>query len=217
MSKRDLFVVVADLDAENAIKTLLCDRQNALGIQLDFNPDRPPQGDLLRYSGRDSGCVKDAVDVLRAAQRTHQHAILIFDHHGSGADHKSRDTIESELQQELNANGWTDGDAAVIVIEPELEAWVWAASPRVQDVLGWKDERHELRDFLERKGFWDKDAIKPNDPKEAMKAALKQKNMPGGARVFARLASRVGLSQCEDPAFQKFRETLHRWFKSPVN
>ncbi len=62
---RDLFVVVADLDAENAIKTLLRERQQSLGIRLDFNPDRPPQGDLLRYFGRDSGCYKNAVDILR--------------------------------------------------------------------------------------------------------------------------------------------------------
>ena len=38
MNKRDLFIVVADLDAENAIKTLLTERQEALGIALDFSP-----------------------------------------------------------------------------------------------------------------------------------------------------------------------------------
>ena len=52
MTQRDLFVVVADLDAENTIKTLFRERQAALGIHLNFNPDRPPVGDLLRYSGR---------------------------------------------------------------------------------------------------------------------------------------------------------------------
>ena len=49
MSQRDLFVVVADLDAEHAVKTLLCNRQPSLGIRLDF---KPPNGDLLR------GCFK---------------------------------------------------------------------------------------------------------------------------------------------------------------
>jgi hypothetical protein len=68
MSQRDLYVVVADLDAENAVRSLLCERQVALGICLRFNPDRPPLGDLLRYSGRDSGCYKDAVDLLRMSR-----------------------------------------------------------------------------------------------------------------------------------------------------
>ena len=49
-----LLFVVADLDAENAIKTLLGKRQHALGIRLEFNR----QGDLLRYFGRDAGCYK---------------------------------------------------------------------------------------------------------------------------------------------------------------
>ena len=72
MNKRDLFIVVADLDAENAIKTLLTERQEALGIALDFSSLSPPNGDLLRYSGRDSGCYQDAVELMRPPQRTHR-------------------------------------------------------------------------------------------------------------------------------------------------
>ncbi len=77
MKKRDLFVVVADLDAENAVKTLLTERQEALGIALDFSPFPPPNGDLLRYSGRDSGCYGDAVNLLRPPQKSHRHAIVL--------------------------------------------------------------------------------------------------------------------------------------------
>ncbi len=76
MKKRDLFVVVADLDAENALKILLTERQESLGIALDFSPFPPPNGDLLRYSGRDSGCYRDAVDLLRPPQKSHRHAIV---------------------------------------------------------------------------------------------------------------------------------------------
>jgi len=212
MSKRDLFVVVADLDAENAIKTLLCERQPALGVQLQFNPDRPPQGDLLRYSGRDSGCFKDAVDLLRAPQRSHRHAMLIFDRDGCGAEDRPRGEIEGELEAELHANGWAVDDVSVIVIEPELEAWVWASSPRVADALGWQGDRQQLQPFLETAGLWSDAAPKPSDPKEAMRTALKKKQKPLGARLFADLASRVGLGQCQDPAFQKFRDTLRQWF-----
>lgn len=212
MSKRDLFVVVADLDAENAIKTLLVDRQNSLGICLDFNPDRPPQGDLLRYGGRDSGCRKNAVDLLRAPQRTHRHAILLFDRDGSGAETEDRADLEAEIEERLHRSGWAEGNVSVIVIEPELEAWVWATSPHVADVLGWQDDRDGLRPFLAQAKLWSDGATKPNDPKEAMKAALREKRKPLGARLFADLATRVSVGQCEDPAFRKFKQTLHRWF-----
>lgn len=212
MSKRDLFVVVADLDAENAITTLLVKRQEALGVRLNFNPDRPPQGDLLRYTGRDSGCYRDAVDLLRVPQRTHHHAMLIFDRDGSGAENNDRATIESKIEQKLHASGWREGKVSVIVIEPELEAWVWATSPRVADVLGWQDDRNGLRPFLVGANLWKGDSQKPSDPKEAMKSALRRKQTPLGARLFADLASRVGVRQCQDPAFGKFRQTLQRWF-----
>lgn len=212
MSKRDLFVVVADLDAENAIKTLLVERQPALGITLDFNPAPPPQGDLLRYAGRDSGCYKDAIDLLRAPQRTHRHAMLLFDRHGCGVEHEDRIALEAAIEGKLHANGWAAGDAVVIVIEPELEAWVWSESPRLPDVLGWQADRNGLRTFLANANLWDDGAPKPTDPQKAMRTALREKQKPLGARLFADLASRVGVRQCQDAAFRKFSDTLQRWF-----
>lgn len=155
MSKRDLFVVVADLDAENVMKALLSRRQEALGVSLQFNPDRPPQGDLLRYQGRDSGCYRKAVDLLRPPQRTHRHAILCFDHHGSGAERQAAEQTEADLERQLHASGWQHGSVAVIVIEPELESWVWANSPQVADALGWRHEDGEMRTFLQSQGFWE--------------------------------------------------------------
>jgi len=212
MSKRDLFVVVADLDAENTIKTLLVDRQPALGINLAFSPERPPNGDLLRWKGRDSGCHKDAIDLLRRPQCTHRHGLLIFDHHGCGAERKSRVDVERNLEVKLHANGWAVGDVAVIVIEPELEAWVWSSSPRVADLLGWQDDRDRLRPFLAEANLWSAESLKPIDPKKAMATALKEKQKPLGARLFSDLASRVAVAQCQDAAFRKFNETLKRWF-----
>jgi hypothetical protein len=212
MKRRDLFVAVADLDAENAIRALLGERQRALHVQLDFRPQPPPQGDMLRYTGRDSGCYKDAVDLLRAAQQTHQHALLIFDRHGCGASDKSRQEIEAQVEGRLQRNGWKEDAASVIVIEPELESWVWAQSPQVAGLLGWGDEPGGLRPFLEGRGLWSEDAPKPADPKAALRAALRRKNKPLGARVFSDLASRVSVARCQDPAFQKLCECLRRWF-----
>jgi hypothetical protein len=212
MSRRDLFVVVADLDAENVINTLLTKRQKALRIQLQFNPDRPPEGDLLRYAGRDSGCYKDAVDLLGGPLRTHRHALLIFDRHGCGADDRPRDEIEAEVEHKLQDSGWTQGAACVIVIEPELESWVWNKSLHVPDVLGWKNDADGLRSFLAAQDLWADNDSKPSDPKEAMRQSLRKKRKPLGARLFSDLASKVAVGGCQDPAFQKFRQQLQHWF-----
>jgi hypothetical protein len=212
MSQRDLYVVVADLDAENAVRSLLCERQVALGICLRFNPDRPPLGDLLRYSGRDSGCYKDAVDLLRPQRQTHRHALLIFDRHGCGVETKSREEIENDVERRLCENGWAREAVCVVVIEPELEAWVWSASPHVANVLGWQDNYSALQSFLIASRLWEEGGLKPTLPKEAMECALREKNKPFGAPLFSELAKRVGLGRCEDPAFKKFYNQLRQWF-----
>ncbi len=213
MKKRDLFVVVADLDAENALKILLTERQESLGIALDFSPFPPPDGDLLRYSGRDSGCYRDAVDLLRPPQKSHRHAIICFDLHGSGADMKSRETIEKKIEDLLRKNGWPKDNTAAIAIDPELEAWVWADSREVAMAMGWRGDINGLRGYLSSCDLWHDGETKPLDPKTAMKRAVREKRKRGGtAPLFAELARRISFRSCEDSAFLKLRTTLQRWF-----
>lgn len=204
---RDLFVVVADLDMENVIKTLLCVRKHALGIELAFDLTR----DLLRYNKKDSGCYRDAQDLLRTRRKYYRHALILFDRHGSGVDYKSRIDIENDIEERLHACGWPRESATAIVIDPELEAWVWSDSPHVASALGWDDNR-ELRVYLEHKNLWVSGAMKPDDPKHALDNALRERKRIGGARLFADLASKVGMNRCDDPSFVKFRTTLQRWF-----
>ena len=205
--KRDLRVVVADLDAENVLKALLA-RHQSLGIrQLRFDPDQ----DLLRYSGRDPGCRLDAVALLQPFQTTHDHARVIFDRHGSGRDTDSREAIEEEIEQRLSVNGWGQR-ARVIVLDPELEAWVWSQSPEVATTMGW-ESLGELHAFLRAKNWLADGSVKPAQPKEAMEAALREKRKPHSARRFEALAEKVGrLDACEDSAFEKFLATLREWF-----
>lgn len=208
MTLRDLFVVVADLDAENAVKTLLSQRQEALGIHLDFDPEI----DLLRYAGRDSGCYKNAVDLLRSHQTSHRHAMLCFDRDGSGAEQKGREEIETEIERHLCASGWPENQAVVVVFDPELEIWVWSDSPRVADALGWAEQREALRPFLHDKGLWMPEMAKPSDPKEAMVEALRHVRQPRVAPLFSEMARTVGVRRCQVSSFNKFRKTLVQWF-----
>lgn len=208
MNKRDLFVVVADLDAENTLKTLLVKRQRALGIRLEFDPTQ----DLLRYSGRDAGCLKDAVNLLRTPQQSHLHAVLCFDRHGSGSDQKDRSAIESEIENRLCKNGWQHENMTVIAIDPELEAWVWSDSEEVANIIGWSGDMRDLKAYLKKEGLWQSTAAKPIDPKRAFELTLRVAGTPRLATLFGELATKVGLRRCQDPSFQKLCDKLRQWF-----
>lgn len=206
-AKRDLFILVADLDAEKAIQGLL-GRPTSLGIRaIDFNPEF----DLLRYWKHDSGCCREAVNLFRPVLMTHHHALALFDRHGSGRDLETRDAIESSIENALSCGGWGDR-ARAIVIDPELENWVWGSSPHVATILGW-DSPSSLRQFLLEKGLVAEDRNKPHDPKAAMEEALRKANIGKSSRHFESLAKRVGnLSSCTDRAFQKLLSVLRTWF-----
>jgi hypothetical protein len=55
-------------------------------------------------------------------------------------------------------------------------------------------------------------ATKPERPKEAMKAAMRQVRKSSSSSVFRELAEKVSVHRCTDPAFQKLRDTLREWF-----
>lgn len=212
MSRRRLFVCVADLDAENAVKTLLTTRQAALQIRVEFDASRPVDGDLLRFPMRDSGCATKSVEILSPVRESYEHALLIFDHHGSGRESESPEAIETDLEARLERAGWERGAAGVVMIAPELEAWVWAQSPNVSQTLGWGKDHSALRAHLEDQELWQPDAGKPADPKQAMDRALKEKRVPRSSRLYESLAKTVSFKHCEDRAFKKLCEHLRAWF-----
>lgn len=202
--EHDLIVLLADLDAENAITGLLR-RTPSLGVRaIDF--------EIVRHAMRDPGCCKDAAPMLRRNQTTHAHALVVFDRHGSGRDSEDRTAIEQDVEQSLVSSGWEDRGAA-IVLDPELEAWVWSDSPEVDAVFGWAGRQPPVRDALRDAGFLGEGDVKPDRPKEAMEWALRKVRKARSARLFSELASRVGLSRCIDPAFAKLMDTLARWFR----
>ncbi len=207
VAKRDLFVVVADQDVENAISGLL-NRHHSLRIRpTGFNPKE----DMLRFNGRDAGCCKQAVELLRPAQRTHEHAIVFFDREGSGRDGDTPEDIEADIESGLSASGWGPR-AQAIVFDPEFEIWVWSESRHVATELGWGSSE-ELGAFLVEKGWLSTGQTKPRRPKEALEDALREKRQPYSSRRFKRLAEVVGrLDHCSDRAFRKLLATLGAWF-----
>ena len=115
--QRDLVVLAADKDMEFAVRGIIS-RHKSLQI-------REIKAYFLVHSKHDPGCRNEPEKMLRSFCPSHQYALVLLDHEGSGAEKKKREEIEAEIEAVLNKNGWSDR-AAAIVIEPELEAWVWS-------------------------------------------------------------------------------------------
>ncbi len=190
----DLLVLVADLDCEQTLTGLLA-RTHALRTR-EFSYK------ILRHPGRDPGCRMNAESFLRPFHRLYSRAVVVFDHEGSGAESTSASDLELSVEHKLRINGW-DERAAVVVVSPELENWVWSVSPRVDEILGWAGRVPSLRQWLVSEKLADGGQSKPSRPKEALDAALQQVQKRPSAAIFRQLAERISFQSCQDRALQK--------------
>lgn len=199
----DLLVLVADADIEETVKGLL-DNPGRLGI-------RPIRWHTRRHMDRDPGCARRSVEFLRPFRNQYTHALVVFDHEGSGREAQAREALECAIEGELVQSGWSVDGARVVVLEPELESWVWSPSIHVATALGWSDWG-SLRGWLEEQGWLVPGTTKPKRPKETMLAAMRHRRLPRSAARFRKLAENVGHGGCRDPAFNKLRDVLRAWF-----
>jgi hypothetical protein len=203
-SQKDLVVLVADRDMELAVRGVISHPEK-LSI-------RSPCADVFTHLQRDPGCRKSGHEFLRPYTKLYRYALVIFDKHGCGRDFDPREAIETDLEQRLMNSGWADR-AAAICIDPELEIWVWSDSWRhVADVLGWQGRQPSLETWLLAERFVPASGMKPENPKECMRKALRLAGKPASPVLFAQLAERISYGRCVDPSFRKLVSTLERWF-----
>ncbi|MBI3911696.1 MAG: hypothetical protein HY320_12295 [Armatimonadetes bacterium] len=202
--EKDLVVLLADRDAEAAVVELL-QRAGDMGIRL-------PAFDTHTHPMRDPGCFRHSHEFLRAFHQTHEHALVLFDLDGCGQERRGREKVEREAETRLAVNGWDDR-AAVVVIAPELEAWVWSDSPAVDRILGWEDREPGLREWLRQRRMIRAGQPKPRQPKETFLEALRvSRSRRRSAALYSDLAQVVDFAPCIDPAFLKLKMTLQAWF-----
>lgn len=205
----DLVALVADKDCEAVLRGLLEKRRGSLKIRsLKFK--------IFVHPERDPGCRLRSADLLRQFLRLYAHALVIFDHEGSGYKKQDRRLLETEVEEGLRASGW-EGRARAVVIEPELENWVWSDSPHVASALGWETSPGDLRQWMEDSGFLKPDEAKPRRPKEAMQSALRRSGKSRSSSIFREITEGVSLLHCTDESFLKLRETLREWFGEESN
>ena len=202
-SQCDLIVLAADLDMEVTARALL-ENPTKLDIRnLQFHIHRHPE--------HDPGCHTKAATYLRNYIDTYRHALVIFDRDGCGST-APRDQIQQKVEQDLHRNGWADS-AKAIVIEPELETWIWTSSPITATTLGC-DSLTDLQSLLERHDLCRPGNPKPPDPKKAMRFVCRQNRVKPSSTLFGNIASKATSSRCQDPSFVDFRKTLQDWFPS---
>jgi len=198
----DLVILTADKRMRLTVEGLL-ERPQSLAI-------RPVEADVQAHPRHDPAVLREAHEFLRSRQRQASHALVVFDRDGCGSQ-QSREVLEEDVKVRLEQSGWRDR-CAVVVIEPELEAWFWSDSPHVERALGWLKGRSQLNEWLAGKGFLHQGQRKPIKPKEAVLEALRHCRTQYSPSIYYDLAARVSFERCIDPAFLKLRSILNEWF-----
>ena len=157
--KLDLVCLVADKNMEATLSGLFS-RPQSLGI-------RQIATEVLVHHHRDPGCFYSPEDLLAGYSSEAQNALVVLDYAWEGVPADSAESLESQMESRLAPLGlfpW----AVPVVIDPELESWVWSPSPHVDNALGWRGRSPGLRDALHAQGLWPPEATKPPDPKAAV-------------------------------------------------
>jgi hypothetical protein len=207
-SIKDLIVVVADKSMMATVVGIL-GRPHALGI-------RPIAFDVKVHMNYDSGVRVEGVSTIHTFRSEFSHALLLLDYEGCGADENAaKRKFPAELQDELAIclrQTWGE-KSDVIVINPELDVWVWGGDNILRELLGWQ-ETASIRDWLKAKGFEFGATGKPIRPKEAFDCVLRQCRQSHSASMYRKIAERISLSRCTDESFQRLSHVLQDWFPS---
>lgn len=204
---KDLLVYVADADALGFLRSILM-RHQSLGMRaISFDIERHPQ--------RDAGMVQSGAELTRMRKGRYAKAVLIWDHHGSGRDHRQApQAVMAELQDKLDSFTWRD-NSAVHVLVPELEQWLWfceAALVAHCDITSNQLQRW-LADRSDKVGR-SVEQLKSSQPKELFEHILRERLRrtisPRDFELIGRRASVKALMACD--SFRALAETLRAWF-----
>ncbi len=141
----------------------------------------------------DSGIFEKGHDFLERYRATCHHAIVALDHQWEGAP--APEIIQQTVKSKLVGKGWTEDSVEVIVIEPELEVWLWQDSPHI--ARAFKDFNYSpyssLRKWLEVRGFWEPASLKPAQPKDAFELLCRISRTPRSSAIYQKIAQQVSV------------------------
>ncbi len=210
---RHLVVLVPDGAIHNVVTTLLEKRRPSLRLpELAF--------DVVKDALHDSSPESTAVELLRGFSRSHARAMVLRDLDGSGWEPRGAGALEQELAKALSANGWSQERVGAVVIDPELEIWLRLDSPHVQALVMDRARRNasltgllfsqHVRAAVQKCGG--EIHGKPRRPKESFETILERFGIPRSNALYRELAGKESLDGCAVPSFNRFVDTLRKWF-----
>ena len=201
--RRDLYVLVADDEQRRVLEMLLARRWRALGI-------RRVDAKIEKHPLHDAGVFEEAPAFLKLASQEFSRAIAVLDAEFGREPQATAAELKRRLEARIEPSPW-EQPPLVVVIHPELEAWVWSDSPEVARIL---DMSHaQMQEAGSKHNLWEAGSAKPRRPKELLELIVRQTKERGPTpSEFIALAESVGLDRCSDPAFCELRDTLREWF-----
>lgn len=206
---RDCIFLLADRNMQAAFEGFLTRQAfyQSLGCR-NFSFD--PHQDIAVASGdNDPGLYTRGHELLRPYQATHRHAVVVLDAEWEGSPGKV--AITKHLDAQIVATGWMADHFAVIVIDPELESWIWQQNNHVARGLGFGN-RNELMADKDLQAVWPQGQSKPTSPKEILEALLRKRRIPRSSAIYKQITAQVSIKHCQDSAFQLLVGSLRTWF-----
>lgn len=200
----DLLVVLEGPRDREVIRAVL-GRPAALGIrQITF-----------QCVQRSSAVCAQGPDIARQQRNRFRYVICLWDHQGSGQG-KTPARAQGEVQAQLNRNT-LKGCSKALVIDPELEIWLWQDQAAIVNVLG-----VGMNQLWQSLNAWQQAqfptqtvrALIRQFPKEALEEVIRQAGEKPSAALYGRIAAKANLQLWGSvPSFKLFRRTLRRWFR----
>lgn len=207
---RDCFFLVADKNMEGMLKGFFSrpDFHRAIGcapFEFDARQDLK-----VAHGQNDPGLFTRANALLQPYANMYRHAVVIVDADWDGSPGAA--AIQQQIESHLQNAGWSGSHGLAIVIDPELENWVWQSHREVAAKLGFSGEFEALRALLMDAGFWRTNENKPYRPKEAVEWLLRRNRKSRSSALYQQLAIVVPVGRCTDAAFVKLKAMLCEWF-----
>jgi hypothetical protein len=163
----------------------------------------------------DGGVWKHAGANLRPFRDKYRFAVIVID--ADFDPHPGPAVLLSDISTDMMTEGWERERFAVIVIQPELEAWLWAPNLNVARAFGHEDFG-ALRRQLEQEQLWDSGDPKPKNLKHATARAAKLGKKQTGGPIFMSVFGAISMRACQscvEPGFVALRAALQNWFPAP--
>jgi len=207
---RDCFFLVADKTMEQVITGFAARDRFYLSLSCSSFELDPERDVRVAVGLNDPGLYLRAAELLRPRLGEYGHAIVMLDAEWDSAP--SANDQRCEIEGRLYQAGWPEDSIVAIVVEPEIDAWLWTGTVHTARALNWPNYE-ELEAFLLERGFLREGEQKPQRPKEAALLAIREKQRPFSSAIHRYVAENASITKyCLEPGLCRLVETLRRWF-----